>query len=259
MSSQASLHKFWKYGSIPTGSKHADFHASPQIRDPPPRPAPLCVLAPVLVRSPQLLSPPEYSIRYKTIFIGSRLDARLLNNRDFRSEFDGTEFDERDLETGEMDDSDVDDDPTDEGGGMSIGRGGDGDSSTAKRTKGGGRGESMRRVPSRSRQQSTQELVDFFAGRMQEARGAWTARVEALQKRWRASILRGDWGRRNARLSDRDEALKMTFGLMVRLYAYEDALNDLRRAAEEEPSCLEFFAPQVRAEYRPEYFEWEGG
>lgn len=46
-------------------------------------------------------------------------------------------------------------------------------------------------------------------------------------------------------MSETEEALRLTFGLIVRLYAYEDALEDLRRAADQEPSCLEFFAPQV--------------
>lgn len=44
---------------------------------------------------------------------------------------------------------------------------------------------------------------------------------------------------------DRDAALRLTFGLIVRMYAYEDALDDLRLAAEQDPSCLEAFAPQV--------------
>lgn len=47
-------------------------------------------------------------------------------------------------------------------------------------------------------------------------------------------------------LSEKEEALRLTFGLIVRMFAYEDALDDLRLAAQQEPSCLEFFAPQVR-------------
>lgn len=150
-------------------------------------------------------------------------------------EYDG------DLEAGEIGDSSDDD-----GEVRSRARTGD---RRSQKSRNMGRG--LGRMPSRSRQESTRELVDFFAGRMQEARDAWTARVEALQKRWRASILSGDWGRRDAGLSDRDSALRITFGLMVRLYAYEDALKDLRRAAEQDPSCLEFFAPQVGAMWEP--------
>lgn len=42
--------------------------------------------------------------------------------------------------------------------------------------------------------------------------------------------------------ADRDAALRLTFGLIVRMYAYDDALQDL---AEQDPICLEAFAPQV--------------
>lgn len=87
--------------------------------------------------------------------------------------------------------------------------------------------------------------MEYFALRMQEARDAWSERVEALQRRWRASIISVDWRRRSNGMSETEEALRLTFGLIVRLYAYEDALEDLRRAADQEPSCLEFFAPQV--------------
>ncbi|CAN0505002.1 unnamed protein product, partial [Laminaria digitata] len=82
---------------------------------------------------------------------------------------------------------------------------------------------------------------------MQEARGAWSSRVQALRKRWQASFLRGEWGMRGGGSAsvDRDAALRLTFGLIVRMYAYEDALDDLRLAAEQDPSCLEAFAPQV--------------
>lgn len=100
----------------------------------------------------------------------------------------------------------------------------------------------------RSRQDSTRELVDYFADRMQEARDSWSTRVQALQKRWQASFLRGDWGVRGGRsaAADKDAALRLTFGLIVRMYAYEDTLNDLRIAAAQDPSCLEAFAPQVQ-------------
>lgn len=101
-------------------------------------------------------------------------------------------------------------------------------------------------LTSRSRQDSTRELVDFFAYRMQEARDAWSGRVTALQKRWQTAFYRGDWGLRGGSASaDRDAALRLTFGLIVRMYAYEDAWDDLRLAAEQDPSVLEAFAPQV--------------
>lgn len=167
------------------------------------------------------------NIRYKTIFIGSRLDARLLDE-EYGSDF-GTEV-EHDLEAGEGIGGE-------EGSAPRLG--------TTSRKRKSRRGD-FARTPSRARQQSTRELVDFFAERMQEAQDAWAKRVDALQKRWRTSILSGDWGRRGAGFSDRDAALRLTFGLITRLYAYEDALEDLRLAAEREPSCLEFFAPQVR-------------
>ncbi|CAM9978457.1 unnamed protein product, partial [Hapterophycus canaliculatus] len=83
--------------------------------------------------------------------------------------------------------------------------------------------------------------------RAQEARDAWSARVSALQKRWQASFLSGDaWGMRGggSPAADRDAALRLAFGLIVRMYAYENTLEDLRLAAEEDPVCLEAFAPQ---------------
>lgn len=83
----------------------------------------------------------------------------------------------------------------------------------------------------------------------QEARDAWSARVSALQKRWQASFLRGDgWGMRGggSPAADRDAALRLTFGLIVRMYAYDDALQDL---AEQDPICLEAFAPQVSIDF----------
>lgn len=166
--------------------------------------------------------------------MGSRLDARLLD-QGYDSESEDGDFG-KDLEAG--------------GGGK-----GEGDDeysipehhrTVSRKIRSSKRG--IGRMPSRARQESTRELVDFFAGRMQEARDAWATRVKALQKRWRASILSGDWGRlgggRSAQ-ADRDAALRLTFGLIVRMYAYEDALEDLRQAAVEEPSCLEFFVPQV--------------
>lgn len=58
--------------------------------------------------------------------------------------------------------------------------------------------------------------------------------------------MRGDgWGMRGggSPVADRDAALRLTFGLIVRMYAYTDALKDL---AEQDPGCLEAFAPQVR-------------
>lgn len=211
--------------------------------------------------------------RYKTIFMGSRLDARLL----------GEHLDDYDSNT---------DDSEEEfgvGGGRGRGRGlgGDVDAAESGRGRGSGRGAeeskghlqrqgasrkwrrskqrdphrrsspspSRRRSlspppPRRYRQESTRELVDYFAERMQEARDAWSARVQALQKRWQASFIRGDWGLRGggSALADRDAALRLTFGLIVRMYAYEDALEDLRLAAEQYPSCLEAFAPQVEDE-----------
>ena len=69
--------------------------------------------------------------------------------------------------------------------------------------------------------------------------------MSALQKRWQASFLSGDgWGLRGggSAAADRDAALRLTFGLIVRMYAYDDALRDL---AEQDPTCLEAFAPQV--------------
>lgn len=88
--------------------------------------------------------------------------------------------------------------------------------------------------------------VNASPGTLQEARDAWSARVSALQKRWQASFMRGDgWGMRGGGnpAADRDAALRLTFGLIVRMYAYKDALQDL---AEQDPACLEAFAPQAR-------------
>lgn len=90
--------------------------------------------------------------------------------------------------------------------------------------------------------------ITIFPPSYQEARAAWSARVSALQKRWQASFLSGDgWGVRGggSPAADRDAALRLTFGLIVRLYAYEDTLEDMRLAAEQDPMCLEAFAPQV--------------
>ncbi|CAM9727285.1 unnamed protein product [Ectocarpus sp. 4 AP-2014] len=219
--------------------------------------------------------------RYKTIFMGSRLDARLLDEQ----------YD-HDM------DSDYDDDDDDYSSSEELGRGAGGvDSSMEAGVRGGGSGgggsggseetkaylgrvtgacrqspakkterqrtQSRAAHPSarrrrrrrrnrsgsfRHRQESTRELVDYFADRMQEARAAWSARVSALQKRWQASFLSGDgWGVRGggSPAADRDAALRLTFGLIVRLYAYEDTLEDLRLAAEQDPMCLEAFAPQL--------------
>ncbi|CAM9515425.1 unnamed protein product [Pylaiella littoralis] len=211
--------------------------------------------------------------RYKTIFLGSRLDSRLLDEQygdcasgsdedyddsDYSSteEFGRGADDSSRLETGEL-----------AGGGgaeetkASLGRSVGASRRWAKgskprRQRSGSRGTSystagprrrgrQRRLRSRSsRQESTRELVDYFAERMQEARDAWSARVSALQKRWQASFMRGDgWGMRGGGnpAADRDAALRLTFGLIVRMYAYKDALQDL---AEQDPACLEAFAPQ---------------
>lgn len=159
--------------------------------------------------------------------MGSRLDARLLD---------------KDLGSDSEDESTVDMEAG--ASGMERGvltRGGRGSRRLRSSKRSG-------RMPSRGRTESTRELVDYFALRMQEARDAWSTRVEALQRRWRASILSVDWLRRHSPLSEKDEALRLTFGLVVRLYAYEDTFEGLRRAAEEDPRCLEFYAPQVRAE-----------
>ncbi|CAN0115517.1 unnamed protein product, partial [Ectocarpus sp. 12 AP-2014] len=215
--------------------------------------------------------------RYKTIFMGSRLDTRLLDEQ-------------YDHDT----DSDYwDDDDDDYSSSEELGRGAGGvGSSMETGGRGGGSGGSeetkaylgrvtgaCRQSPTkkterqrtqsraahpssrrrtrrrrnrsgsfRHRQESTRELVDYFADRMQEARAAWSARVSALQKRWQASFLSGDgWGMRGggSPAADRDAALRLTFGLIVRLYAYEDTLEDLRLAAEQDPMCLEAFAPQL--------------
>ncbi|CAN0008237.1 unnamed protein product [Scytosiphon promiscuus] len=221
--------------------------------------------------------------RYKTIFIGSRLDARLLGDQydsGTGSEDDDDDYEDEYSSAEESGRSDVESSGlgTRSGGGN---RGGGGGSEEAKgslgRVMGAGRNRTpkskgerqrslsrsaipgggkrrgrkrRRRKRSRSRssrQESTRELVDFFAHRMQEARDAWSGRVSALQKRWQASFLSGDaWGMRGggSPAADRDAALRLTFGLIVRMYAYENTLEDLRLAAEEDPVCLEAFAPQ---------------
>eukprot|EP00903_Cladosiphon_okamuranus_P006349 g6219.t1 len=218
--------------------------------------------------------------RYKTIFMGSRLDARLLGEQ---YGYDTSSDDEYDDEY-DSDYSYAEEYPggsLDAGDGVSGGAGGGGggpggseeskgtvgltrgasrqySKAKARRPRSGSRGtvstarEGRRRRRRRrgrsrsrsSRQESTRELVDFFADRMQEARDAWSARVRALQKRWQASFLSGDgWGMRGggSQTADRDAALRLTFGLIVRMYAYDDALQDL---AEQDPICLEAFAPQ---------------
>lgn len=174
----------------------------------------------------------ELTDRYKTIFIGSRLDARLLEREpDYEADGGGEGVDGIDLETG-------------------VGSGEE-NSGPREGTLESRKLKSLRRMhlaraQSRGRQESTRELVDYFAARMQQARDAWLSRVEALQRRWRTSILNVDWLGRGNLLSEKEEALRLTFGLIVRMFAYEDALDDLRLAAQQEPSCLEFFAPQVR-------------
>eukprot|EP00752_Nemacystus_decipiens_P014268 g12689.t1 len=216
--------------------------------------------------------------RYKTIFIGSRLDARLLDDQ---YGYD-TASDDEDYYSDDSEDSSAEDyggggviDGSLEAGERGSGSRGGGGSEESKGTLGITRGPSRqypktkvrrprsgsrgtvstarrgrrrrRRGRSRSRssrQESTRELVDFFADRMQEARDAWSERVSTLKKRWQASFLRGDgWGMRGggSPAADRDAALRLTFGLIVRMYAYDDALQDL---AEQDPICLEAFAPQ---------------
>ncbi|CAN0303185.1 unnamed protein product, partial [Discosporangium mesarthrocarpum] len=42
-----------------------------------------------------------------------------------------------------------------------------------------------------------------------------------------------------------ENLLREMFGLLVRMYAYEDTLQDMQRLAYKEPYCLEFYAPQL--------------
>lgn len=242
------------YSHIPT------LYAAPPIR-----PAHDMTLPPL--RAPLLaaLRAASKPARYKTIFIGSRLDSRLLGER--YDDYDHPDDQDPDQDGLYSDDSEGGFGVEQmEEGGRGSGGGGAGSGEHAggylergKGSSGGGQGantlprlskvkqgrSSQRR--SRERQESTRELVDFFAERMQEARDAWSSRVQALQKRWQASFIRGEWGMRGGGSAsvDRDAALRLTFGLIVRMYAYEDALDDLRLAAEQDPSCLEAFAPQV--------------
>ncbi|CAM9982152.1 unnamed protein product, partial [Ectocarpus fasciculatus] len=223
--------------------------------------------------------------RYKTIFMGSRLDARLLDEQyghetdsdydDDDDDHDYSSSEELGRGAGGVDSSSMEVGERGVSGGGGIGIGGSEETkaylgrvtgacrqSPAKKTErqrtqsraahsSARRRRRRRRNRSgsfRHRQESTLELVDYFADRMQEARAAWSARVSALQKRWQASFLSGDgWGVRGggSPAADRDAALRLTFGLIVRLYAYEDTLEDLRLAAEQDPMCLEAFAPQL--------------
>lgn len=194
--------------------------------------------------------------RYKTIFIGSRLNARLLGDQYPGSEEEEDEEFDSDLEAAEEGgDAGEREGSSWRRGGMEETKAGEAPRARkrAARKRAGAKraesraGSSQRGDISRARQESTRELVDYFADRMQEARDAWSARVEALQKRWQASFLRGGWGVRGggSAWADRDAALRLAFGLIVRMYAYEDALDDLRLAAEQDPLCMEAFAPQV--------------
>lgn len=207
--------------------------------------------------------------RYKTIFIGSRLDARLLGEGYEDEDFDDGRYSEGESSGEESGVDSMEAGKSGRGGSARAGGGGGGtvggaeeakdtrdehDRASGRSGRSGRRWRSSRRsspsrggqAPSRARQESTRELVDFFAERMQEARDAWSTRVQSLQKLWQTSALRVDWGMRSGNASaDRDAAMRLTFGLIVRMYAYEDALDDLKRAAEQDPSCLEAFAPQV--------------
>lgn len=187
--------------------------------------------------------------RYKTIFIGSRLNARLLDEPYDSADNESDRDVGSDLEAGGNEEEKEEEEEDEEEKGQRQGSG-QAINIKLRRTRGKRRGDRIAAL--RSRQESTTDLVNYFADRMQEARDAWSARFQNLQNRWQASFLRGDWGVRGSSLSaDRDAALRLTFGLIVRMYAYEDALDDLRMAAEQNPSCLEAFAPQVTCWVHP--------
>ncbi|CAM9671652.1 unnamed protein product [Choristocarpus tenellus] len=226
--------------------------------------------------------------RYKTIFMGSRLSTRLLGEdslygssyNESASIIDSERGESASFSSAECTGNKV---PTGEEEGGGLGGGGAPDNicrtqdvQSRERKQAGeqhGRRHQKRRRQQEgwqgsesdggtsSRQDSSIDIVEHFAWRMEEARETWSFRLDSLLEMWQSSRLRGAigavssggsgqgitrrWGWEAGGAVGRDRILRVTFGLLVRMYAYEDTLGDLLKVASSEPSCLEFFAPQL--------------